>query len=134
MDLRTNFGNYKSSDDLTIYFDANKIQNYEMKNLVDKKYNGKMINCEIIDHNLNQHRVVSIPYRRQSLFMSLKHEENGFSDNAWKDQATRWNQLRFHNEVFLNPKLIDEDGLSNLEFIEHSKTHKGKILHINVGV
>jgi hypothetical protein len=26
-------------------------------------------------------------------------KENGFLGNKWKNQSTRWNQLRFQNEV-----------------------------------
>jgi hypothetical protein len=92
------------------------------------------MNCEIVGQRYSEYTEVKVPHRRKSLFKSLKHEENGFLGNRWKDQATRWNQLRFHNEVFLNPKLIKSDGLTNLEFIEHGKTHKGKILHVKVGV
>ena len=44
------------------------------------------------------------------------------------------NQLRFHNEISKNENLTKEDGLSDLQFIEHGKKHKGKILHVNVGV
>jgi hypothetical protein len=29
---------------------------------------------------------------------------------------------------------MKEDGLSDLNFIEHGKTHNNKILHVNVGI
>jgi hypothetical protein len=66
--------------------------------------------------------------------MLLKHEDNGFFDNKWKHQATRWNQLRFINEVSTNPKLLKNDGLSDLTFVEHSKIRNDKIININVGI
>lgn len=134
MDLRTEFGNYKSGDSLTIYFDANKIENYEMKNLVNKIYNGKMINCEIVDLNFEEYKTIFIPHRRKSIFQSQKHEENGFLNNKWKSQDTRWNQLRFHNEITKNDDLVIEDGLSTLEYVEHGKIKYKNITTINVGI
>ena len=59
---------------------------------------------------------------------------NGFENNKWKTQFTRWNQLRFQNEVLLDDNLIKNDGLSTLEFIEHGRTHENKITHINIGI
>ena len=54
--------------------------------------------------------------------------------NKWKDQATRWNQLRFHNEVSLNDELLNNDGLSTLIFHTHGKHRENKITQINVGL
>ncbi len=132
--LNESFGKYKSKDSLKIYYDANFIDNYELTDLTNNDNNGKIVNCEIIDEEYDEFTEVRIPYRRKSLFKSLKHEENGFLGNKWKDQATRWNQLRYHNEVFLNNELLKSDGLSTLEFIEHGKTYRDKILHVNVGI
>jgi hypothetical protein len=52
----------------------------------------------------------------------------------WKDGATRWNQLRFHNEVSNDVSLLHNDGISTLEFTEHGKRNYEKITHINVGI
>jgi hypothetical protein len=132
--LNESFGKYKSKDSLKIYYDADFIEKYKLTDLTNGGNNGKIMNCEIVGQRYGDYTEVKIPHRRRSLFESLKHDENGFLGNKWKDQATRWNQLRFHNEVFLNNDLIKTDGLSNLEFIEHGKTHKGRILHVNVGI
>ncbi len=132
--LNESFGKYKSKDALKIYYDADFIEKYKLTDLTGNENNGKIMNCEIVGQRYGEFTEVKIPHRRKSLFKSLKHDENGFLGNKWKDQATRWNQLRFHNEVFLNNDLIKTDGLSNLEFVEHGKTHKGKILHVNVGI
>ncbi len=134
IDLRNEFGDYKSNDYLTMYFDANHIEKYQLKNLINKPYHGKLENCEIVDEQYDEYKIIKIPHRRKSTFKSIKHEENGFLDNKWKDQATRWNQLRYHNEVYLNNELLKTDGLSTLEFIEHGKTYGNKILHVNVGI
>jgi predicted metal-dependent hydrolase len=132
--LNQSFGKYKSKNALQLYYDADFIENYELIDLTNKGINGKIINCEIIEENYSEYTEVKVPHRRKSLFNSLKHDENGFLGNKWKDQATRWNQLRFNNEVYLNHELIKNDGLSDLEFIEHGKTHRDNILHVNVGI
>jgi len=42
--------------------------------------------------------------------------------------------LRYYNEVSKNDDLLDNDGLSTLEFVEHGKTKNNNITHINVGI
>jgi hypothetical protein len=129
------FGNYKSNSSLKTYFDANVIEYYTLLDITNSGLEGKIVNCEIVDEEYPEFTEVKIPHRRQSTFRLLKHEENGFLGNGWKDQSTRWNQLRFQNEVFHNYELIKNDGLSTLEFIEHSKFHhSNKIMHVNVGI
>lgn len=131
--LNESFGNYKSKSSLKMYYDADFIEKYKLTDLIGDN-NGKIMNCEIVAQRYSEYTEVKIPHRRKSLFKSIKHEENGFLGNKWKDHSTRWNQLRFHNEVFLNNNLTKIDGLSDLEFIEHGKKHKNKILHVNVGI
>lgn len=131
--LLKDFGNYKSSESLITYYDANFIKNYRLVNLSGGK-SGVIKNCEIVDTNFNEHTEIKIPYRRKSTFKSLAHEENGFLGNKWKDQATRWNQLRFHNEVSLNDELLDNDGISTLIFHVHGEHKENKITQINVGI
>ena len=132
--LNESFGVYKSKNSLKIYYDADFIKNYELVDLSKNKNNGKIVNCEIINQEYSEYSEMKIPYRRKSLFKSIKHEENGFLGNKWKDQATRWNQLRFHNEVSLNHELIKDDGINSLEFIEHGKEHNNGILHVKIGI
>lgn len=131
--LTENFGNYKSSLSLVTYYDANYIENYTLKDLKGNN-DGKIRKCEIVDIKFDEYTEVKIPFRRKCVFKSLKHEENGFMGNKWKDQATRWNQLRFHNEVSLNDELLNE-GLSTLTFHIHGKeNNENKVTQINVGL
>ena len=132
--LTENFDIYRSESDLKIYYNANFIDNYQLIDLSGNKNNGQIRKCEIVNLNLTEYKEVKIPYRRKSLFKSLIHNENGFLGNKWKDQATRWNQLRYHNEISVNTDLTNEDGLNTLEFIEHGKTKDKKITEINVGI
>jgi hypothetical protein len=133
--LNVDFGVYKSSKSLMLYYDANYIENYELVDLSGNLNNGIIEKCEIINDIFEEYVKVKIPHRRRSLFESLKHEENGFFENQWKDQATRYNQLRFNNEVLLNRSLLENDGLSNLKFIEHNIiNYHNNIKHINIGL
>jgi hypothetical protein len=130
LDLRK----YSSSHSLKMYYDANHIYDYKLIDLSGNKNKAEIINCEIVDTEFESNIEIKIPYRRKCTFKSLKHEENGFLGNKWKEESTRWNQLRFQNEILRHLSLITKDGLSTLEFIEHGKTKINNITHINVGI
>jgi hypothetical protein len=131
--LTKNFGSYKSSSSLVTYYDANFIENYKLVDLKGDN-NGVIKKCEIVNVDFDEYTDIKIPHRRKSTFKSLTHEENGFLGNKWKDQATRWNQLRFHNEVSINDELLNGDGLSTLTYYVHGKEKRNKITQINVGI
>jgi hypothetical protein len=132
--LNESFGEYKSNGSLKIYYDADFIEKYKLTEIVENQNNGNIYNCEIIDQEYSEYSELKIPHRRKSLFKSIKHEENGFLGNKWKDQATRWNQLRFHNEVSLNQELTKNDGINSLKFTEHGKEYNNQILHVKIGI
>ena len=132
--LNTNFGNNNSSESLKTYYNANYINEYILKDLSKNKNHGEIIACEIIDSTTDEYKEIYTPVRRPSRFSSLKHEDNGFIGNMWKDQNTRWNQLRFINEVSNDKSLLYNDGLSDLEFIEYGIYKEGNITTINVGI
>jgi hypothetical protein len=119
---------------LKIYYNSDHIKNYQLVDLSGNNNNGVIKKCEIIKSRYNEFTEVKIPYRRPSTFDSLIHESNGFLNNKWKDQATRWNQLRFVNEVSVNDELLENDGLSTLEFIQHGIIKEEKIYQITVGI
>jgi hypothetical protein len=124
----------ENKDSLKLHYNSNHIKNYQLVDLSGNNNDGLIVNCNIVDLDLEEYKKVKIPHRRDSTFYTLLHEENGFFDNKWKTQATRWNQLRFHNEVSMNSDLIFGDGLSDLEFVEHGLTKENNITHINVGI
>lgn len=119
---------------LKVCYDANHIENYKLKDLSGNDNDGEIFNCEIVDLNFNEYEELPIPYRRYSIFKSLKHDENGFLGNRWKDDSIRWNQLRFNNEVLKNEELIYDDGLSTLNYVEHGRTVENNVTTINVGI
>jgi hypothetical protein len=132
--LTQNTDEYNSAKKLKLYYDANFIKNYELVDLSCNENDGKIVNCEIVENIVEEVKIIKVPFRRESTFYSLQHEENGYFDNKWKNQSTRWNQLRFYNEVCLNPHLIDNDGLSDLSYTEHNKKREKNLLHIVVGI
>lgn len=132
--LNKNFNNYNSSNLLNTYYDANHIKYYKLIDLSGKENDGEIVNCEIVDLDIPSHTEIKIPYRRKSIFKSLKHEENGFDGQKWKDKHTRYNQLRFVNEVSNHISLINKDGLSTLQYIVYSKNKQDNITHLNVGI
>ena len=125
---------YKSSKFLKTYYDANHIENYKLIDLSGNGNDGKIVKCEIVKDEFGEYTDVSVPHKRPSLFKSLKHDENGFLGNKWKDQATRWNQLRFQNEVSYHKELLYDDGIKEVQFVEHAKTSVRNITYINVGI
>lgn len=131
--LINNFGDYKSSRSLKTYYDANHISNYKLIDLSGNHNDGVIKDCAIQNEEYDDYKEIKIPFRRVSKFQSLPHEENGFLGNKWKDQATRWNQLRYQNEVYKN-NLIDNDGMSTLKFTLHGKTKEGNVTTLNVGL
>jgi hypothetical protein len=132
--LNENFDNYNSSKSLNTYYDCNHIEYYKLKDLSGKENHGEIVNCEIVELDIPEYTEVKIPYRRKSLFRSLKHDENGFDGQKWKDKHTRYNQLRFVNEVSNHISLINKDGLSTLEYHLYGKSENNNIIHMNVGI
>lgn len=132
--ISNDYDNISKIDSLKIHYDTNRIENYKLVDLTNGGNDGYIKKCEIVEENVTEFNNVKIPHRRNGLFTSLKHEENGFLGNKWKDQSTRWNQLRFVNEVSNNIELIKNDGLSTLEFIEYGKIKRNNTTHINVGI
>jgi len=132
--LINNFGEYNSSDSIILYYDTEHIDNYKLIDLSNNGNDGLIHNCEIVQLDFNEYKTIKIPHRRNSIFSLLHHTSNGFHKNKWRNQATRWNQLRFFNEVVPN-NLIKNDGLSTLVFTEYGKRKiENNILHVNVGL
>jgi hypothetical protein len=122
------------NESLKTYYNTNTIENYKLIDLSTNKNTGDIYNCEMVEEDIEEYKTFYIPHRRKSLFKSLKHEENGFIGDKWKDQSTRWNQLRFINEVNLNTFLLENDGLSDLEYRAHGIEVNGPIRILNVGL
>jgi hypothetical protein len=133
--LTKNFGDYNSSENITLYYDAKSISDYKLVDLSGNNNHGEIVKCKIVNLKFDEHKTLKIPFKRVSTFSLLPHKENGFHKNKWKYNATRWNQVRFMNEVKNNIELIFNDGLSTLKFTEYNlKKIEDNITHINVGL
>jgi hypothetical protein len=133
--LNKNFGEYTYSDNLKTYYESTFIRDYKLIDLSPNNNMGYIINCEIAEEDLVTETDMKIPHRRYSKFKSIKHDNNGFVNNRWKDDNTRWNQLRFVNEVCENPELTKTDGLSDLQFVVHRKEKLDRNMEmITVGI
>ena len=64
----------------------------------------------------------------------MKHDDKGFNNNSWQDINTRYNQLRFNNEVKQNWHDNMADGLKNCKFRLYSSTIVEKVINIVVGI
>ena len=125
----------KYIENLHIHYDANYIRNYKLVDLSGNDNDGEIFNCEIADMDSQEYKEILIPHRRESTFSLLDHKGNGFYKNKWKLKATRWNELRFWNEVYRNDELIYNDGLSTLEFAQHDEIKiSDNITHLKVGI
>ena len=133
--LNKNFKNYIYADNLKTYYDSTFIRDYKLIDLSPHNNLGNIINCEIANQEIITEIETKMPYRRASTFNSINHNYHGFTGNRWKTDNTRWNQLRFINEVSEHTELIKEDGLSDLEFVVHKKVKLDKDVEIiTVGI
>jgi hypothetical protein len=131
--LLQDFGEYKSADNLEIYYDTKFIRQYKLVNLVNSEL-GYMTKCEIIPCTFEDRTTISIPYRKASEFKIMNHEENGYVNGGWKSVVTRYNQLRFNNEVMRGHTDIANDGLNNLKYKEFTRVRTGNETHLVVGI
>lgn len=128
------FGNYKSPHKLQTYYDVKFMKEYKLLDMSGNNNDGEIVNCEMVGYVYNQTKLIKIPYRRPSTFKILSHDENGYVGYGWKDMTTRYNQLRFYNEVLKGYKNIKDDGLSNLEYKTHNVIKDNNLTHIIVGL
>jgi hypothetical protein len=125
---------FDSSINLKTYYDASFIKEYQLVDLSEHKNKGKIYNCEVIPCNIEDNNIIEVPFRRESTFSLLPHDNNGFMNGGWKNINTRYNQLKFSNEVskgYINTK---EDGLNNLHYKEHSNNKFDNETHIVVKI
>ena len=132
--LTQNFGEYKSSDNLKVNYDAKFIKGYKLINLVDLNNDGEIHGCEIVGYGFEDYKEVKVPHRRDGLFKLIPHEENGYVNGSWKEMNIRYNQMRYHNEVLKGNKNINEDGLLNLNYKILSESRVENQTHLVVSI
>jgi hypothetical protein len=110
------------------------IKEYKFTDISDNKIHGKLFNVYLDYFKSFINHYSYIPFRRNSKLLKLKHDDCGFSNGRWKDDNSRWNQLRYNNEVQLGYHDDINDGLSTLQFRLYGKKKENKITHLNVGI
>lgn len=104
----------KYNEDVTLY--------HEKYNVKENYYRNKAFNFSYK------------PHRRKGKIKKLNHPHLGFENGIWQDSLTRWNQLRFNNEVLLSTHKEEYEGLSNCKFKLHHKKRQGNYTHLKVGI
>ena len=132
--LTTYFENYKSSGNLITYFDPKVVRFYKLDDLSGRGNIGLIEKCWLEPTNFTQYKEVGVPFRKECYFKLLDHKPGGYLQGRWKDQLTRFNQLKFINEVAPGYKRIIDSGLNNIEFKIHGETKSDQFYHINVGL
>ena len=138
--LTQDFGEYQGSSSINTYYDTRFIKNYSLMDLTEGGNTGIIKNCEIMKYDAKDYVVDFIPHRRNSKVRVEEHDTNGYNNGQWKDKLTRYNQLRFENEVQEGSVDFTTDGLSNCKFTLHGrvkdnfKGSRRSIIHLNVGI
>jgi hypothetical protein len=132
--LTQSFGKYNKEDNLVLYYDAKFIKHYKLIDIVNYQNDAMIYNCEIVGLPIDEIKTIEIPYRRNSTFKLLLHEENGFVGGGWKNITTRYNQLKYQNEVSKGYIDHKKDGLNNCEYKIHDKNRIYNLTHIVVGI
>ena len=125
--------NNEINKDILLHYDSNYIKDNVLIDLSGNNVNGEIVNCNIVKKRIFKNQS-SIPYRRKSKFLLLEHENNGFENNKWKTNFTRYNQLRFYNEVSKNDNLLYNDGLSTLKYVINYSVKNKNITQLNVAI
>jgi hypothetical protein len=132
--LTSKFGSYDHGSSLVNYYDAKFVKHYRLMDLSENGSTGYIENCSIVKYDYKEYMYEKIPHRRESSFTLLDHEPGGYLDGRWKDQLTRYNQLRFSNEVRTGEYDIKNDGLNTLEYKIHSSTEVGRNVQLVVAI
>lgn len=130
--LADNFDKYQAAGNLTSYYDAKFIKRYKMIDMSDTGKNADINDCELVEYDLPKRNRLMVPYRRESKYRTLNHEHEGFLNTGWKDITTRYNQLKFMNEVMRGYGMPEEDGLTTCKYRVLSHSHVRKVTQMIV--
>jgi hypothetical protein len=124
----------KQNDEIITHYKNYNITEYRFTDTTGNKNNGKFFNVYLDYFKPFVNHYSYIPFRRNSKLLKLEHDDCGFNDGRWRDDNSRWNQLRYNNEVQFGYHNDIDDGLTTLQFKLHGKAKNNKITHLNVGI
>lgn len=131
--LTEQYDGYLTPHCLEVCYDMKASNNTSVFDLSGNNRHGKVHYCNRVEiPQEKKYYEKIIPWRRESIFKLLPHEENGYVNNKWKDRHTRRNQIRFYNEILTDIEDITNDGLNNIEYNKISETKINKEHHLSV--
>jgi hypothetical protein len=120
--------------EVKIHYENYNIEKYRLSDNSGNRNHGEFFNVYLDNFKPFKNYYSYIPFRRKSKLLKLEHDDCGFNAGRWRDDNSRWNQLRYNNEVQTGSRDKIEDGLSTLKYHIHGKTKIDKITHLNVGI
>jgi hypothetical protein len=121
-DIKTEYNNYN-------------IENYALNDTSGNDNHGEFFNVYLDKFKPLINYYSYTPYRRESKILKLEHDDCGFNGGRWRDDNSRWNQLRYNNEVQTGYRDNIEDGLTTcLDYTLYGKIEENNIIHLNVGI
>jgi hypothetical protein len=125
----------KQNDEIKIHYKNYNIEEYKFTDISDNGIDGEFFNVYLDYFKPFLNHYSYIPFRRSSKLLKLEHKDCGFKDGRWQDDNSRWNQLRYNNEVQLGHHYNIKDGLNTcIDYTIYSKIKDNKITHLNVGI
>ena len=121
--------------EVKIHYENYNIEKYRLSDNSGNRNHGEFFNVYLDNFKPFRNYYSYIPFRRDSKLSKLEHDDCGFSDGRWKDDNSRWNQLRYNNEVQTGYRDEIEDGLTTcLDYTLYGKIKDKNIIHLNVGI
>jgi hypothetical protein len=125
----------EQNDEIKIHYKNYNINEYKFTDISDNEIDGEFFNVYLDYFKPFVNHYSYIPFRRSSKLLKLEHKDCGFNNGRWQDDNSRWNQLRYNNEVQLGHHDDIDDGLSTcIDYTIYSKIKDNKITYLNVGI
>jgi hypothetical protein len=125
----------KQNNEIKIHYKNYAINEYKFTDISNNENDGELFNVYLDYFKSFENYYSYIPFRRDSKLLKLEHDDCGFNNGRWRDDNSRWNQLRYNNEVQLGHHNDMDDGLSTcIDYTLYGKTINNKITHLNVGI
>jgi len=125
----------KQNDEIKIHYKNYDINEYKFTDISGNENDAEFFNIYIDYFKPFVNYYSYIPFRRNSKLIKLEHKDCGFNNGRWQDDNSRWNQLRYNNEVQIGSRDRKIDGLSTTtKYKLYGKTNENNIIHLNVGI
>jgi hypothetical protein len=125
----------KQNDEIKIHYKNYDINEYKFTDISGNENDAEFFNIYLDYFKPFVNYYSYIPFRRNSKLIKLEHKDCGFNDGRWQDDNSRWNQLRYNNEVQIGSRDRKIDGLTTLsKYKLYGKTNQNNIIHLNVGI